>query len=124
MRISIGKVFFACLLVGCTAYGITVLRGPHVFTEKHRMIEQLEKENETLNRQIEDKKAYLSRIQQSPEEMGLAIEERLKLVNPGSKVSCFRKNQSKMEIQRPHKVLEAARRTEASPAGACRVIRP
>lgn len=84
MRISIGKVFFTCLLVGCTAYGITVLRGPHVFTEKHRMIEQLEKENETLNRQIEDKKAYLSRIQQSPEEMGLAIEERLKLVNPGS----------------------------------------
>ncbi len=84
MRISIGKIFFACLLVACTAYGIRILRGPHAFSEKHRMIEQLEKENETLNREIEDKKAYLIRLQ-NPEEMGLAIEDRLKLVNPGSK---------------------------------------
>src|ERR1700685_1341637 len=54
MRISICKILFACLIVGGTAYGITILRAPRVPGEKLRMIEKLEKENEVLHREIEE----------------------------------------------------------------------
>jgi len=85
MRISISKIFFACLILGCTAYGITILRAPRVPDEKRRMIEQLEKENEALHREIEEKQNYLSRMRQNPDELELEIKRRLMLVNPGSK---------------------------------------
>ena len=85
MRISIGKILFACLMVGGAAYGITILRSPHSFNEKHLQIEQLEKENEVLIRQIADKKSHLERLGQDPAELELEIKRRLMLVNPGSK---------------------------------------
>ena len=53
MRISIRKIFFVCVVLGGTAYGITILRGTHNlggFEEKRRQIEQLEKENEKLKK--------------------------------------------------------------------------
>jgi hypothetical protein len=85
MRISIPKVCIACLLLGGAAYGITFLRGPQTFNEKHRQIEQLEKENELLIRKIADKQSYLDRLRQNPDELSLEIKRRLLLVNPGSK---------------------------------------
>ena len=85
MRISIRKILFACLAVGGTAFGITILRSPHSFSEKHHQIEQMEKENEVLIRKIADKKTYLERLQQNPDELSLEIKRRLMLVNPGSK---------------------------------------
>jgi hypothetical protein len=85
MRISLRKVFFACVLVGGSAYGITFLRGPHAFSEKRLQIDQLEKDNEILLRKIADKQNYLDRLQQNPDELSLEIKRRLMLVNPGSK---------------------------------------
>src|ERR1700722_8759461 len=85
MRISIGKILFACLVAGGAAFGITILRSPHSFNEKHLQIEQLEKENEILIRKIADKKTYLERLQQNPDELSLEIKRRLMMVNPGSK---------------------------------------
>lgn len=85
MRISIRKVLFACMVVGGTAFGITILRVPRTFNEKHRMIEQLEKENETLHRQIEAKQNHLEWIKRNPDQLELEIKRRLMLVNPGSK---------------------------------------
>lgn len=85
MRISIRNVIFVCLLLGGTAYGVTMFRGPHAFSEKRRAIEQLEKENETLSKEIAAKQSYLSELQQNPDELELEIKRRLMLVNPGSK---------------------------------------
>jgi cell division protein FtsB len=85
MRISISKVIFACLILGGVTYGVTMFRGNHAFSEKHRMIEQLEKENETLSKEIAAKQNYLTRLQQNPDELELEIKRRLMLVNPGSK---------------------------------------
>ena len=85
MRNSIGKILFACFVVGVSAYGITVLRGPRQASESQRKIEKLEKENEALQREIEAKRSYLNRLQKNPDELELEIKRRLMLVNPGSK---------------------------------------
>jgi hypothetical protein len=85
MRVSIPKVFLACVLVGGAAYGITILRGSRAPNEKHHAIEQLEKENLILHREIAAKENYLNRLQQNPDELELEIKRRLLLVNQGSK---------------------------------------
>jgi len=75
-------------MLGGTAYGITILRGSHsivAFGEKRRQIEQLERENETLQREIAAKQTYLSNLQNNPDELKLEIERRLRLVPKGSK---------------------------------------
>jgi cell division protein FtsB len=87
MRISFRNVIFAFAMIGGATYGIKALRGyrsPEA-VEKRRQIEQLERENEALQRQIEAKKTYLSNLQQNPEEYKLQIQRSLKLVTPGSK---------------------------------------
>jgi cell division protein FtsB len=88
MRISFRKLFFACVVLGGTAYGITIIRGSHSiasFDEKHHQIERLERENEGLQREIAAKQNYLSNLKQNPDELKLEIERRLKLVSPGTK---------------------------------------
>ena len=85
MRISIGKVLFSCLLIGGAAYGVTTFRTAATNNEKAREIQQLEKENVDLHRQIEEKKSFLNRLKQNPDELELEIKRRLGLVTPGSK---------------------------------------
>jgi cell division protein FtsB len=87
MRISFSKVVVACVLLGGTTYGITILRGSYNADglEKRRQIEKLERENEILQREIEAKKNHIDRLQKNPEELKLEIEEKYKLVPPGSK---------------------------------------
>ena len=87
MRISTSKVLIACAVLAGTTYGITILRGSYNAEgiEKHRQIEQLERDNEVLQRQIEGKKNHIDRLQKYPEEMKLEIEEKYKLVTPGTK---------------------------------------
>jgi hypothetical protein len=88
MRISIRNALFACLALGVTVYGITVLRGSYNMTggvEKRRQIDQLELENQKLHSEIESQQNYLADLKQNPEHLKLVIEDRLKLVSPGTK---------------------------------------
>jgi cell division protein FtsB len=85
MRISVGKVFFVCVLVGSVTYGIRILRGFHPSAERQRQIELLEKENEILYREIVAKENHLRDLEQNPDQLALEIKGRLGLVNPGSK---------------------------------------
>jgi cell division protein FtsB len=88
MRISIRKVVFGCVLLAGGAYGITMVRGAHsiaVFQEKRKQIEQLERENEDLHKDIAAKQNHLERLQKNPDELKLEIENKLKLVQPGTK---------------------------------------
>ena len=87
MRISFRTVLLTLLLAVGATYGIRTLRGyrsPEAI-EKRRQIEQLESENQALQKQIEEKKTYLSNLQQNPEEYKLRIERDLKLMPPGTK---------------------------------------
>ena len=76
------------MVLGGSAYGITLLRGSHSvagFDGKHRQIEQLERENEKLLRENEAKRTYLEDLRQNPDHLKLKIQDSYKLVSPGTK---------------------------------------
>ena len=75
------------MVLGSTAYGITFLRGVRSFgdSEKRRQIDQLETDIAILRRQITAKQNRLSDLRQNPDQLKLEIEDRLKLVPPGTK---------------------------------------
>jgi cell division protein FtsB len=88
MRISFRKVVLAFVVLGSMTLGVTALRNSHsiaAFEEKRHQIDQLEKENEKLQREIVSRQTRLTNLQQNPDELKLEIERRLKLVTPGTK---------------------------------------
>ena len=88
MRLSLGKIIFGCVLLGGATYGIAMLRSTHslaTFEEKRRQIELLERENQELHRDIASRQSHLDRLQKNPDELKLEIQNKLKLVEPGSK---------------------------------------
>jgi cell division protein FtsB len=65
------------------------LRGPKgipALIAKQHQIEQAEKQNADLARQIERQREHIQRLANSPADQELEIRERLKLVHPGEKV--------------------------------------
>lgn len=89
MKLSRWKVGYATLVLLGVAYGFVVLRGPHGISglaEKRSQIEQLEKENQKLHREIEEKRDRIIRLRENPADQELEIRQRLKLVKPGEKV--------------------------------------
>jgi len=65
-----------------------MMRGSHsiaAFEEKRKQIELLERENEELHRDIAAKQNHLERLQKNPDELKLEIQNKLKLVTPGTK---------------------------------------
>ncbi|MGI8989042.1 MAG: FtsB family cell division protein [Bryobacteraceae bacterium] len=89
MKFSRWKVGYATLVLLGVAYGLAVLRGPHGLpglAGKRVQIEQLEKENEKLHREIEEKRDRITRLRENPADQELEIRQRLKLVKPGEKV--------------------------------------
>lgn len=88
MKVSLWKIGFAGLFLGCVAYGFVELRGANGVSglvEKRREVRDLEQQNEALHKEIEAKKARIERLRDNPEEQELEIRKRLKLVKPGEK---------------------------------------
>ena len=88
MRISLRKIVFGCVVLAGTTYGITIMRGSHsiaAFEEKRKQIDVLEHENESLHREIAARQNHLDRLQKNPDELKLEIQNKLKLVTPGTK---------------------------------------
>ena len=88
MRVSLRKIVFACVMLAGATYGIAMLRGTHslaTFEEKRKQIDQLEKENQALHREIAARQNHLDVITKNPDELKLEIQKRLKLVAPGTK---------------------------------------
>lgn len=89
MKLSGWKIGYAAVVLLCTAYGFTILRGPHGIpglVEKRQQIHDLEKQNSDLNREIERKRLHIQRLTESPAEQELELRQRLKFVKPGEKV--------------------------------------
>jgi hypothetical protein len=87
MRISIGKLLLICVAAFGVAYGITMFRSYRStggFEEKRQQIQQLEHQNLELQREIENERSKLKRLE-DPDELKLEIERHLKLVPEGSK---------------------------------------
>lgn len=77
----------AALLIA--GYAFVALRGPSGIPgllDKRRQIQELEKHNGALAREIEQKRAHIERLRQSQSDQDLEIRQRLKLVKPDEKV--------------------------------------
>ncbi len=98
MKLSVWKVGYSVVLAAGVAYGFTELRGPHGWghlMEKREEIRTLERRNQTLHREIEDKTNQIGRLRSNPEEQELEIRKRLKLMKPGEKSYILEKERAK-----------------------------
>jgi len=88
MRISFRKIVIGCVVLAGATYGITMMHGSHsiaAFEEKRKQIDVLEKQNQELHREIAARQGHLERLQKNPDELKLEIQNKLKLVTPGTK---------------------------------------
>ena len=72
-----------------TSYAFFTLRGPKGIPgliERQRQIQETEKRNTALAREIERKREHIKRLADNPAEQEMEIRQRLKLVHPGEKI--------------------------------------
>jgi cell division protein FtsB len=89
MKFSWSKCAYAIALALVIAFGIYTVRGSQgipSLMKKQAEIQELEKSNTQLAREIESKRAKIKRLQENPEEQELEIRRQLELVHPGEKV--------------------------------------
>jgi cell division protein FtsB len=89
MKFSWSACAYAIVIMLAIGFGIYTLRGSQgipALMKKQEEIRALEKENEKLAREIEEKRAKIKRLQENPAEQDLEIRRQLKLVQPGEKV--------------------------------------
>lgn len=89
MRTSLTKVACAIAILLAAGYAFFTLRGPQGIpglTEKRRQVQELEKRNAALAREIEMKRDRINRLRESPSLQELEIRQRLKLMQPNEKV--------------------------------------
>jgi len=82
---------FACAaaVLLMAGYAFVALRGPRGIPgllDKQRQIQELEKRNGLLAREIEQKRAHIERLRENQSDQDLEIRQRLKLVKPDEKV--------------------------------------
>ena len=80
---------FALLLVFLAAVSYAFVafpRGMHVWQDKQRHIDEMEKNNTVLVQQVEQQKERIRRLTDDPAEQELEIRRRLKLARPDEKV--------------------------------------
>jgi cell division protein FtsB len=89
MKAPFLRITYLITFVVVAGYAVITLRGPKgvpALIARQHQIEQAEKQNADLAREIERQREHIKRLANSPAEQELEIRERLKLVHPGEKV--------------------------------------
>ena len=89
MRISAVKAGYALVVVCGLIYAFIALRGPAGIPgliQKRRVVQQYERVNLELQREIQAKQDRIQRLQDNPSEQEMEIRQRLKLARPGEKI--------------------------------------
>jgi cell division protein FtsB len=89
MKVPFLRISYLVAFLLVAGYAVITLRGPKgipALIAKQHQIEQAEKYNAELARQIERQREHIQRLANSPADQELEIRERLKLVHPGEKV--------------------------------------
>jgi cell division protein FtsB len=79
-------------------YAVVALGGPRGIPgliEKRKQVEELEKRNAALAREIEEKRARIGRLRDNETDQELEIRQRLKLVKPDEKVFMLQDQEKK-----------------------------
>ena len=80
---------FAYLLLFLVAVGYALIafpQGVRAWQVKQRQIQEMEKRNASLAKQVERQKEYINRLQNNPAAQELEIRKRLKLLHPEEKL--------------------------------------
>jgi len=89
MKSNFTRLAYAIVFLLAAAYALIALSGPrgvHALMEKQAQIQEMERRNAELTRDIERERERIQRLAENPTEQDLEIRERLKLVHPGEKV--------------------------------------
>jgi cell division protein FtsB len=89
MRSLTARFAYAAAALLIAGYALIALRGPNGIPgllAKQKQVEDLEKRNASLAREIEQKRERITRLQESQPDQELEIRQRLKLVKPDEKV--------------------------------------
>jgi cell division protein FtsB len=89
MRFSLTLCACAAAILSVTAYAVYTLRGPEgipALAKRREEIQQIEKRNVELSREIERRRQKINRLRENPAEQELQIRKQRKLVRPGEKV--------------------------------------
>jgi cell division protein FtsB len=92
MMLSAAKLSYVAALVAAAVFAALTLGGPQgvpALIQKNKEIQELEKRNADLAREIEQHKQRIERLRDDPTEQELQIRERNKLVRPGEKVYVY-----------------------------------
>ena len=92
MTLSAAKLSYVAALVAAAVFAALTLGGPQgvpALIQKNKEIQELEKRNADLAREIEQHKQRIERLRDDPTEQELQIRERNKLVRPGEKVYVY-----------------------------------
>ena len=89
MKAPLTRMAYVMTFLMVTSYAFFTLRGPKGIPgllERQRQIQETEKRNTTLAREIEQKREHIERLTDNPAEQEKEIRQRLKLVHPGEKI--------------------------------------
>ena len=85
-RSFLRPVAFVAIVIGLAAYAVIMLRGPQglaVAGEKRRAASDLEDQNATLLKQINDRKMLIDKLQHDPVTQERYVRERTGKTHPG-----------------------------------------
>jgi cell division protein FtsB len=87
MKASLTRFGYVLVFLVAVGYAFFAFpQGMHAWQDKQRQIQQMEKRNATLARQVERQKEYINRLQNNPAAQELEIRKRLKLLHPEEKL--------------------------------------
>jgi cell division protein FtsB len=61
-------------------------KGMHAWQDKQRQVQEMEKRNANLAKEVERQKEHISRLNNNPAEQELEIRKRLKMLHPDEKL--------------------------------------
>ena len=89
MKAPLSRLAYVMAFLMVASYAFFTLRGPRGIPgllERQRQIQEMEKRNTALAREIEQKREHINRLTDNPAEQEMEIRQRLKLVHPGEKI--------------------------------------
>ena len=87
MKASLTRFVYIVVFLVAVGYAFFAFpQGMHAWQDKQRQIQDMEKRNDGLAKQVERQKEYIDRLKNNPGAQELEIRKRLKLLHPEEKL--------------------------------------
>jgi len=87
MKAPLTRFAYVMIFLVAVSYAFFAFpKGVHAWQEKQRQVQEMEKHNAKLAREVERQKEHINRLNSNPSEQELEIRKRLKLLHPNEKL--------------------------------------